>query len=362
MRVLSLLILLSISVSSFSQKDRAAAYLEKYKDLAMKEMLRSGVPASITLAQGMLESNYGESNLCKNSNNHFGIKCKLDWVGEKVYHDDDESQECFRKYENSLDSYKDHSNFLKSRPHYASLFTLDPADYEGWCRGLKKAGYATESQYAERLIAIINNYNLNTYSLLVINKEFSSNDSWVGVTTTDLKQGNNIKIHTTIIEDEKDAAEIKNKNAYAKFKTARFNPNNYPESEFAINGLKVIYVDEGTSMLALAQIHNISFRKLLSYNDLENVEILEKCQLIFLEKKSKKGAKEFHIVTYGESLYDIAQKEGVRLEYIAELNNTSKNIYPQVGEKINLKNKADVAPKLSVTKVESAFNNRIAIK
>ena len=140
----------------FSQKEKAIAYIEKYRFIAMQEMQRTGVPAAITLAQGILESAMGESVLCKKSNNHFGIKCKTEWTGEKVYHDDDASQECFRKYNSPEESFKDHSDFLKNRPYYASLFKLDVTDYESWAVGLQKSGYATEKNYPQLLIKVIN--------------------------------------------------------------------------------------------------------------------------------------------------------------------------------------------------------------
>jgi len=138
--VKKLLVILAIlsTTFSFSQKEKGQAYVEKYKEIAISEMQRSGVPAAITLAQGILESRFGESDLSKESNNHFGIKCKLDWNGEKVYHDDDSKQECFRKYNSVAESYKDHSDFLKSRPHYANLFSLSPIDFQAWAYGLKK--------------------------------------------------------------------------------------------------------------------------------------------------------------------------------------------------------------------------------
>ncbi len=143
-------------------------YIELYSDLAMKEMLRSGVPASITLAQGMLESDNGNSGLARKSNNHFGIKCHNDWTGRKVHHNDDAFHECFRKYKTVYDSYVDHSDFLRNTPRYAFLFDLDITDYKAWAKGLKKAGYATSGTYADRLIRIIEENNLHRYDLLAL--------------------------------------------------------------------------------------------------------------------------------------------------------------------------------------------------
>ena len=140
------------------------AYITQYKTIAMKEMKRTGVPASITLAQAIVESNSGESNLAKNHNNHFGIKCKSDWTGAKTYQDDDAKQECFRAYDAAELSFKDHSNFLKNRPNYVDLFLLDPVDDTAWAYGLKKAGYATASDYPKKLLKIIDDYELAQYN------------------------------------------------------------------------------------------------------------------------------------------------------------------------------------------------------
>jgi len=147
-------------------------YVEKYKDIAMSNMKNYGIPASIILAQGILESGAGKGDLALAGNNHFGIKCHVGWVGETVFHDDDASQECFRKYNDPADSYKDHSLFLTTRPRYASLFVLDRDDYESWARGLKAKGYATDPKYPEKLISYIERYNLHRYDSQVLGKEF----------------------------------------------------------------------------------------------------------------------------------------------------------------------------------------------
>ncbi|MBO9684915.1 MAG: glucosaminidase domain-containing protein [Flavisolibacter sp.] len=150
-------------------------YIETYKDVAIAEEIRTGVPASITLAQGIHETGAGTSQLVLKSNNHFGIKCKSDWTGESVSHDDDAKGECFRKYQDPLESYRDHSDFLKNRPFYTSLFDLDPTDYKAWAHGLKKAGYATNPKYAQILIKLIEDYDLQQYTLLALNGKFSGN-------------------------------------------------------------------------------------------------------------------------------------------------------------------------------------------
>jgi LysM repeat protein len=157
------------------------AYIAQYKTIAMKEMKRTGVPASITLAQAIVESNSGESNLAKKHNNHFGIKCKSDWTGAKTYQDDDAKQECFRAYDAAELSFKDHSNFLKNRPNYVDLFLLDPVDDTAWAYGLKKAGYATDSDYPKKLLKIIDDYELAQYNFPELANEIEEEEASANV-------------------------------------------------------------------------------------------------------------------------------------------------------------------------------------
>jgi len=161
---LALVFFLTLPLTTIAQKTATLIYIDQYKDIAISEMKRTGIPASITLAQGIIESNSGESNLALNFKNHFGIKCKTDWKGETTYQDDDAKQECFRVYPNSNASYIDHSNFLKTRPNYAPLFELDPVDDSAWAYGLKKAGYATASDYPKKLLKVINDFELSQYN------------------------------------------------------------------------------------------------------------------------------------------------------------------------------------------------------
>ena len=168
MKSLILPVLFACSVSARAQEPLnpdVVTYIEQFSELAVEEMVRSGVPAAIKLAQGIVETQAGKSDLVLRSNNHFGIKCKSTWTGERVFHDDDEKGECFRKYGTARDSWRDHSDFLRSQPRYASLFRLAPTDYEGWATGLKAAGYATLPEYPEKLIRYIETYRLDAYSL-----------------------------------------------------------------------------------------------------------------------------------------------------------------------------------------------------
>lgn len=166
-----LLLLPFFCITLAAQKTATLIYIDQYKDIAIKEMKRTGIPASITLAQGIVESNSGESNLALNFNNHFGIKCKTEWKGETTYQDDDTKKECFRVYPNANASFIDHSNFIKTRPNYASLFQLDPVDDSAWAIGLKKAGYATASDYANKLMKVIDDYELSQFNFPELNDE-----------------------------------------------------------------------------------------------------------------------------------------------------------------------------------------------
>ena len=352
-------LLMVCTVFSFwasAQKEKGEAYVSKYRDIAMSEMLRSGVPAAITLAQGILESQYGESDLCLQSNNHFGIKCKTEWTGDKVYHDDDAKHECFRVYPTAEASFKDHSDFLKNRPYYTSLFNLAPTDYEGWAYGLKKAGYATEKDYPQKLIKVITDYNLNQYSVLALqhknngisNKENNS-VAFTNITAAEYgphaEQKEVKAVVLNIAETEKETEDTRITPVSKKL-NSKTTQAAYPQGIFNINHSRVFYAREGTSLLAIADEHHIALSKLLDFNDMQNQDILESDALIFLEKKLKKSDIDFHIVADNETLYDISQKEGVRLETILVLNGLKKDMQPVTGEKIYLHANAPAMPKI----------------
>lgn len=338
--LLSAILFLS-SAFGQSSSSRVENYINNYKELAISEMLRTGVPASVTLAQGILETAGGQSDLASVANNHFGIKCKSDWAGEHMYHDDDAKNECFRKYASVEDSYKDHSDFLKTRPMYAFLFKLDPTDFEGWAKGLKKAGYATSLTYAQHLIKIIVENNLQSYTLVAMQKKVLDGNTFATTTAA-----------VSLVErGEYPIALISNINQHTSLEVEN-NPKVrseiYPlNSVFNINNLKVIYAPNGTSLLALANNYNVGLKKLIEFNELDQTDILTSNQLIYLQKKSKKGIKEVHIVEENETLHAIAQKEGIQLEILMEYNRLQKGMQPANGEKIYLKFPAPSSPKLT---------------
>lgn len=314
-------------------------YVERYRDLAISEMKRTGVPASIKLAQGILETGAGTSDLVKRSNNHFGLKCKSWWTGEKVYHDDDKRGECFRKYNTPEESYIDHSDYLKSMSWYAFLFKLDPLDYKAWAVGLKKAGYATNPQYTQKLIGYIERYDLHKYSLMALGK-WEENQN---VNNDKLSKVNQV-LQGNEENSIKTGVAISNSSEY---KTIKETKGTYPESIFQINHTKVIFANEGTSLLAIASKYKIPYLWLLDFNELRNgTDILQKDQLIFLQRKRKTGSKEFHIVEEGENLYEICQMEGIKLESLLTLNYLTLNMLPAPGEKLYLQKPASQKPRL----------------
>lgn len=297
-------------------------YISEYADIAINEMVRSGVPASIKIAQGILETQAGKSTLVIESNNHFGIKCKSNWNGPKVFHDDDAQGECFRKYKDANSSYKDHSDFLKSQPRYASLFDLDPDDYSGWAWGLKKAGYATNPIYAETLIKFIEDYQLNNLNDYAGEEEQKSYD-----------------ISDYIEELTKDGFTVSNNGNTSK-STSKSNKLSYPSGVFKINGVKVIFAEEGTSLLSIAKKHKLTLSKIIVFNDLpKNMGSLGKSDLVYLQPKKLSGNKSFHRVKRNENLRDISQHEGIKLSSLLHYNKLKSNSKLKVGQKLSLKPK-----------------------
>lgn len=265
-------------------------YIKKYRDLAVQEMKRYHIPASITLAQGLLESGAGQSALARKSNNHFGIKCGSDWDGKTARHDDDARNECFRAYKHPKESYEDHSKFLAGRPRYASLFKLKITDYKGWARGLKKAGYATNPRYAQQLIDIIELYDLHQY---------------------DTKGG---------------------------LKWMKENPN--PHQPYIANDLLYIVVREGDTWKSISKEFDISKKKLRKYNDLYKGYELQPGDILYLEEKNRKAPKDYvvHVLRAGESMYSVSQKYGIRLKRLYKMNKMSESDpTPEVGTILRLR-------------------------
>jgi uncharacterized FlgJ-related protein len=301
------------STSLSAQRITAEEYINKYKDAAIVEMKRSGVPASITLAQGLLETENGNSDLLQRSNNHFGIKCKSDWKGESVKHTDDAPNECFRKYNSALESYADHSNFLKNSVRYSALFSLEIYDYKGWAQGLKKAGYATNPRYPQILIS-----NIEKYELFLYDRMDGDNNSGHMVDSMARKDA------VSIVEDKSEETQSQ--------KTQVVN-----QGLDRFNGLKAIFAKANTSLLAIASKAGISLSKLLDYNDLDKDGLLPEPQYIYLEKKAKQGKMEKLTLAETTTLREVSQSTGVQLQYLVEYNKLEKSATLPAGTSILLK-------------------------
>ena len=351
---LSILLVLLFAVSAFTQGSAAVrAYIERFRDIAIAEEIRTGVPAAITLAQGIHESSAGRSDLVTRSNNHFGIKCKTEWTGARVYHDDDERGECFRSYDAPEQSYRDHSDFLKNRAPYQSLFRLDPTDFEGWAFGLKKAGYATNPKYPQILIKLIRDYNLQDYTLMALGRKQRPD--------ADLAVLNNSGSN-----DAQFAAQVQSEATVAPAKAPR-----YPAGIFRINETPVIHVPKGTAFVAFAQQQGISLSYLFDFNDMKPQDVADRDMLIFLQRKKRSGASDLHVAQEGETLWEVAQAEGVRMDALLDFNGLSYNRSFVAGELIALSGKASkpeftpaagMAPATPATAASGFFLHKVQAK
>ena len=282
---ISLFLLAILSLPAWTQTVRNNVYQEyfdRYGDIAIQQMKKYQIPASITLAQAVLESGAGRSELAVKGNNHFGIKCN-GWKGRRVYHDDDERGECFRAYENAIQSYVDHSVFLSTGKRYSSLFKLKPTDYKGWALGLKRCGYATSSTYASRLIDIIETYQLYKYDTPGVN------------------------MHEVMT----------------------FNNNVY------------VVAQRGDTYRSIAEEFGVSYRKLARYNERDADDMLDEGEYVWLKKKRRKAPREYkdfcHVVKPGESIYSISQLYGIRLKYLYKMNNLPPYYIIQVGDRLRVR-------------------------
>lgn len=291
-RIIALGMALWLVVPALLAQDRIAArteYIDQYKNIAIREMNLYGIPASITLAQGILESGDGTSTLAREGNNHFGIKCHSDWGGERMYHDDDSKGECFRVYRHAEESYRDHSLFLKERSRYAELFKLDRYDYRGWAEGLKEAGYATDPRYPERLIKLVEENQLYLYDQLQYDPE-------TGVRPI---AGHPVMRHPS--------------------------------------GLKYVVVAAGDNWNSLSLAVDVSIDRLLKYNDLQWDARLVEGDVIFLERKYRRGYAAAHRAQSGETMHNISQRYGIRLDRLYKRNLMLPGEQPRPGELIVLR-------------------------
>ncbi len=297
--LLSCLLIVCATVTAHAQmkwNQLYQSYIDKYKDLAIEEMLKYRIPASITLAQGLFESGAGRSQLATMGNNHFGIKCH-GWTGRSMNKDDDAANECFRVYDNARESFEDHSKFLARNSRYARLFELKQTDYRGWANGLKACGYATNPSYARKLIDIIELYNLSQYDQARRYDKFIAEHS-----------GN-----------DKPASEGDGLHVIRMF-----NKNYY------------LVAREGDTFKSIAKETGLSYRKLASYNERNRNDMLHEGEIVYLKKKQRRAPKEYkkrpHVVKAGENMYMIAQYYGIRLKNLYKKNRLSADYQIRVGD------------------------------
>lgn len=334
--ILSLLLCLSLPASSVPAakggKSPQEIYIEQFASLAVEEMYRSGVPASITLAQGLLESRYGLSELAVKGNNHFGIKCHNNWKGKKMYHDDDRRGECFRKYPSPEQSYRDHSDFLRYRDRYKFLFDYKITDYKSWASGLKKAGYATDPAYPSKLINLIEEYKLYEYDTKP--KSFARHSGKPG---KEEKAPKSVKEKNselpppspTVIEQTETLTAVQSQDFH--FSLSR--------QVYKRNGVPFVKAMEGETYADIAAANNLFLREILRFNDLESEIPLAPGTEVYLTSKKGQAVKglDKHVVEAGETMRSIAQRYGVRLKSLYKLNGMADYDVPREGDIIKLR-------------------------
>ena len=389
-------------------KQDVAAYIEKYKAIALEEMVRCKIPASVTLAQGLHESSYGKSKLSTEANNHFGIKCKEEWDGKKFFQNDDAPNECFRVYDHAEDSYADHSDFLITRTRYAGLFELPITDYKAWAHGLKSSGYATNPKYAEILIKTIEDNNLAAFDqqglAMIAEKErqFAPNtptEQPVAIKTEapqkqqpatvspvatiqprEVKHNSVTKTSAPVTEKEKTAVsnttteqivfaqtettpkhqepntksptaavtvrEVKH-NTFTKASGTEFVTvhDDATKKEFQVNGTKAIKAEGTVDPLSIAYNYQIQYVQVLAFNDMNEGDKFKDGENIFLQSKRSKGNEPIYTVAQGESMRSIAQKLGIKLKDLYLKNVMVANDQPYPGETIYLQEKRPGPPK-----------------
>lgn len=335
-KLFTFLILTQSVTASYSQVDFELAdkYIDNHSQIAMSEMIRTGVPASIKLAQGMLESDWGRSNLATEANNHFGIKCGSKWEGETFFKSDDDRdkqgnliESCFRSFDSSYDSFVAHSDFLadpKKKYRYGFLFDLETTDYEQWAKGLKEAGYATDKMYPKKLIQIIEKYKLFRFDV-----QGGSESPMASASGTGPKILKTVDLNPTKpkpIEDAADDAE--RENTAEKLQTGK------------VNRLKVVYGNGYASIKDIAEANRKNVNQLLRFNELFPNEdyVPKKDMVVFLQrKKSLTGRHQTHHVVYeGETMASIAHQYGVKLKSLYTKNRMPEGTEPVAGEKLNL--------------------------
>mgnify|MGYP003308409164 CR=1 FL=1 len=295
-------VILIICLAALSAaKDLKTSYISKYSGIAVNEMKRSGVPASITLAQGILESASGTSELSVKGNNHFGVKCHRNWKGKGMYYKAEKGDECFRVYNSAEESFRDHSDFLRYQDRYKPLFNLDPSDYKGWAEGLRKAGYATDPAYPSKLIKIIEDYELYRFD-------------------------RNIAVEVEAPLEIEKPVEVKT--------SAAGELVNIPldRTVYRVNGVPFVYAMEGETCESLARSFNLFKKELLKFNDMESARELVGGERIYIAAKKKQAARGLDKYVVGPdesvSMWELSQRFGIKLSSLCSMNGKNPDDIP----------------------------------
>lgn len=341
------LIILIFTVPAFANTGKSITkqeYISKWNNIAVQQMIEYNIPASITLAQAILESASGNSDLARNGNNHFGIKCH-DWTGEKMYKDDDTKNECFRVYRNAEESFVDHSLFLAKRQRYAKLFTYELTDYKSWAKGLKEAGYATNPKYPDLLIDLIESMDLDEFDKL-------GNTSLHSI--SDLTKEKETKEKAEVELNPKTQSKSKNKKSIKSKKSKRILRKEEKEkkesNEFALNvtathsvythtnKVKYVVTKKGDTYFQIAQEFGLNLNQLYNYNDFESTkDILEVGDIVHIQPKRARAKDKAKKYTSDKTIYQVAQEEGVNLKSLMNKNEATESTVFSKGEKVVLR-------------------------
>ena len=370
MRRLLITIMVGLVTVAASAQSPIEKYIAQWAPTAVREMYRSGVPASITLAQGILESRYGLSTLAADGNNHFGIKCHKDWTGKKQYHDDDAKGECFRVYDTADESFRDHSDFLRYRDRYKFLFDLETTDYKSWAYGLKKAGYATDPGYPGKLIKYIEDYKLYEYDTMPLDQTSVLEEKAEAIEKKDVKKDVKVKEQPSKEKTKAQKKSVKeSKRKKAKKKSSaddeltgkipqsplsleepkRIDKSQLEEFKFSLtreayskNGVPFVTSVEGETYATIAARYGLFLKEILKYNDLTAPQELLPGTVVYLQAKknqSEKGLDKFIVEDDSQSLRDVCQRFGVKMSSVVKMNGFAPGYQPSEGDTILLRGK-----------------------
>lgn len=320
MKKITPILILLAPLFAQAQRITPEEYIQTYKDIAMREMREHGIPASITLAQGLLESGAGNSALAREAKNHFGIKCHKGWTGKTYYMDDDEKDECFRKYKNAEESFRDHSDFLCGRSRYAALFDLEITDYKGWARGLKKAGYATNPKYAQLLIDRIELYDLTKYDKIALGKMKDDNQ------VPEIAEEDEL-IELAFSPTDRQSFELVDMTSEKRF-------------IYENNGVRFAYAKEGETPEQLATVFGVKFQKFCEYNLLRRPDemVFHSGDVVYLSRlKNSNWKAKKHTVEAGETVRDVALRFAVKPDKILKKNGLKQGTRLYKGQQLWLR-------------------------